>query len=205
LDELPEFGREVLEVLRQPLEDGQVTISRAVMSLTYPSRFMLVAAMNPCPCGYLGDTAKSCICTPLQVQKYRARISGPLLDRIDLHIQVPRLRQEEMGLIQSGEPSSQIRSRVLAARKLQARRFEGRSVSCNAAMGSKELKDFCAVDEDTRELLFKAITQFGLSARAYSRTLKLARTIADLAGEEDILRPHVAEAVQYRVLDRTAW
>lgn len=205
LDELPEFEREVLEVLRQPLEDGVVSISRAALSLTYPSRFMLVAAMNPCPCGYFGDTQRSCICTPMQVHRYRSRISGPLLDRIDLHVQVPRLRQEDLNDAGTGDSSVSIRERVVAARNVQTRRFEGRHVSCNAAMGSRELRDFCVIDPATRELLTRAMNQFGLSARAYSRTLKLARTIADLVGEENMRREHVAEAIQYRVLDRAVW
>ena len=206
LDELPEFRRDVLEVLRQPLEDGHVTIARIAGTMTYPARLMLIAAMNPCPCGYYGDTVKTCSCSPPMIAKYLQRISGPLLDRIDIHIEVPRLRQDEM--IQgggTGEPSASIRSRVLRARARQRERFEGTALHCNAHMGARQIKHFCAVADDVKDLLRAAISQLGLSARAYDRILKLARTIADLDGQTDIQLAHVAEAIQYRALDRKLW
>ena len=206
LDELPEFRRDVLEVLRQPLEDGHVTIARIAGTMTYPARLMLIAAMNPCPCGYYGDTVKTCSCSPPMIAKYLQRISGPLLDRIDIHIEVPRLRQDEM--IQgggTGEPSASIRSRVLGARARQRERFEGTALHCNAHMGARQIKHFCAVADDVKDLLRAAISQLGLSARAYDRILKLARTIADLDGQTDIQLAHVAEAIQYRALDRKLW
>ena len=206
LDELPEFKRDVLEVLRQPLEDGHVTIARVAATMTYPAQLMLVAAMNPCPCGYYGDTVKTCTCSPPMIAKYLQRISGPLLDRIDIHIEVPRLRQDEM--IQgggTGEPSSSIRGRVLAARARQKERFESTKMHCNAHMGAKQIKQFCKVTDDVKDLLRAAISQLGLSARAYDRILKLARTIADLDAEADIQLSHVAEAIQYRALDRKLW
>jgi len=206
LDELPEFRRDVLEVLRQPLEDGHVTIARIAGTMTYPARIMLVAAMNPCPCGYYGDTVKTCSCSPPMIAKYLQRISGPLLDRIDIHIEVPRLRQDEMihggG---TGESSVSIRSRVLAARAVQKARFEGTLLHCNAHMGAKQIKHFCAVTDDVKDLLRAAISQLGLSARAYDRILKLSRTVADLDGQGDIQLAHVAEAIQYRALDRKLW
>ena len=206
LDELPEFRRDVLEVLRQPLEDGHVTIARIAGTMTYPARIMLVAAMNPCPCGYYGDTVKTCSCSPPMIAKYLQRISGPLLDRIDIHIEVPRLRQDEMihggG---TGEPSVSIRDRVLAARAVQKARFEGTALHCNAHMGARQIKHFCAVTDDVKDLLRAAISQLGLSARAYDRILKLSRTVADLDGQGDIQLAHVAEAIQYRALDRKLW
>ena len=206
LDELPEFRRDVLEVLRQPLEDGHVTIARIAGTMTYPARIMLVAAMNPCPCGYYGDTVKTCSCSPSMIAKYLQRISGPLLDRIDIHIEVPRLRQDEMihggG---TGEPSASIRSRVLSARAQQKERFNGTTMHCNAHMGARQIKHFCAVADDVKDLLRAAISQLGLSARAYDRILKLARTIADLDAQKDIQLAHVAEAIQYRALDRKLW
>ena len=206
LDELPEFKRDVLEVLRQPLEDGHVTIARVAATMTYPAQLMLVAAMNPCPCGYYGDTVKTCTCSPPVIAKYLQRISGPLLDRIDIHIEVPRLRQDEM--IQgsgTGEPSSSIRGRVLAARAQQKDRFAATVLHCNAHMGARQIKQFCRVTDDVKDLLRAAISQLGLSARAYDRILKLARTIADLDTEADIQIAHVAEAIQYRALDRKLW
>ena len=206
LDELPEFKRDVLEVLRQPLEDGHVTIARVAATMTYPAQLMLVAAMNPCPCGYYGDTVKTCTCSPPMIAKYLQRISGPLLDRIDIHIEVPRLRQDEM--IQgggSGEPSGSIRGRVLAARSRQKERFEATALHCNAHMGARQIRQFCRVTDDVKDLLRAAISQLGLSARAYDRILKLARTIADLDAEADIQLAHVAEAIQYRALDRKLW
>lgn len=206
LDELPEFRRDVLEVLRQPLEDGHVTIARVAGTMTYPAQIMLVAAMNPCPCGYYGDTVKACTCSPPMIAKYLQRISGPLLDRIDIHIEVPRLRQDEMiGTGGIGESSQAVRERVVAARQTQAARFEGTKLHSNAHMQARQIKQFCAVGDDVKELLRAAITQLGLSARAYDRILKLARTIADLDAQEDIQLAHVAEAIQYRALDRKLW
>jgi len=206
LDELPEFKRDVLEVLRQPLEDGHVTIARVAGTMTYPARLMLVAAMNPCPCGYYGDIVKTCTCSPPTIAKYLQRISGPLLDRIDIHIEVPRLRQDEM--IQgggTGEPSEAIRGRVLGAREQQKQRFDKTGLHCNAHMGARQIKQFCHVADDVKDLLRAAISQLGLSARAYDRILKLSRTIADLDAQEDIQLAHVAEAIQYRALDRKLW
>lgn len=206
LDELPEFRRDVLEVLRQPLEDGHVTIARVAGTMTYPAQIMLVAAMNPCPCGYYGDTVKACTCSPPMIAKYLQRISGPLLDRIDIHIEVPRLRQDEM--VQTGgtgESSAAVRERVVAARERQAARFVGTKLHGNAQMQARQIKQFCAVGDEVKELLRAAITQLGLSARAYDRILKLARTIADLDAQEDIQLAHVAEAIQYRALDRKLW
>jgi len=205
LDELPEFRRDVLEVMRQPLEDGKVTISRAQASLTYPARFMMVAAMNPCPCGYYNDHVKPCTCSPHAIQRYLQRISGPLLDRIDIHIEVPRLRHYELTGQSSGEPSASIRQRVKNARDLQVARFAGTGIYCNAHMSPRQLRQFCKVSDEVRDLLRSAISQLSLSARAYDRILKLSRTIADLAGEPEIGIPHVAEAIQYRSLDRKFW
>lgn len=205
LDELPEFNRNVLEVLRQPLEDGMVTISRVQATLTYPSRFMLAAAANPCPCGFSTDSEKQCQCTPVQIQKYMSRISGPLLDRIDIHIEVPAVKFDQLHGVPQGEPSSAIRARVQKARERQLRRYEGRKIYCNAQLAPKDLKEFCAVDEAGSALLRQAIEQLGLSARAYDRILKVARTIADLEGREHLQAEHVSEAIQYRSLDRKLW
>ena len=206
LDEFPEFHRDVLEILRQPLEDGQVTISRAAGSLTYPARFMLIAAMNPCRCGFYGDPTRACTCSPYIIQRYLRRISGPLLDRIDIHIEVPRLKDQEIVNQPTGEVSSAIRERVIRAREIQNRRFAGDSGTyCNAHMGARQIRKFCVAKEDVKDLLRTAINQLNLSARAYDRILKLARTIADLEGVEDLTLAHVAEAVQYRSLDRKLW
>lgn len=238
LDELPEFARDALEVLRQPLEDGVVNVSRVNASYTYPADFCLIAAMNPCPCGYYGDVFRQCSCAPSAVAKYQKRISGPLLDRIDLHIEVPRLSEEELLQTRVGESSSAIRQRVCRARDIQARRFacpppvpaeplaEGmpphpadqlaaqqekprnaqvRPLFCNAQMSSRELRAYCAPSESVQALLRAAIGQLGLSARAYDRLLKVSRTIADLDGADDIQTAHVAEAIQYRSLDRKLW
>jgi len=203
LDELPEFHRNALEVLRQPLEEGRVTISRAVGSMTFPSEFMLVAAMNPCPCGYYGDPKRECRCNPLAIQRYRSRVSGPLLDRIDLHVEVPHVPYQTMAGDTTGEPSDAIRNRVIAARETQARRFAGRrKVFCNARMGPRELKQFCTLDESCHQLLQMAMAQLHFSARAYDRIVKVARTIADLDHSDTIQAHHVSEAVQYRSLDR---
>jgi magnesium chelatase family protein len=198
LDELPEFGPRVLEVMRQPIEDKIVTISRAQGSLTFPANFQLVAAMNPCPCGYYGDLAKACTCSMGVVTKYQKRISGPLLDRIDIHIQVPRVEYEKLSDQRVGEPSSVVRARVEAARERQRIRFNGSDVACNADMRPAEVRKFCGLDDTGRTLMKNAMNQLQLSARAYHRLLKLARTIADLAGCEHILPPHLAEALQYR-------
>lgn len=205
LDEFPEFRRDVLEVLRQPLEDGVVTISRASGSLTYPARFMLVAAMNPCPCGFFNDTHVTCTCTPKQIRQYLQRISGPLLDRLDIHVEVPRLKQDELMQKAEGECSASIRERVRKAREIQRRRFDGTGIFCNAQMGSRQIREYCRFSDTVRTLLRGAISQLNLSARAYDRILKVSRTIADLAGEEEISVAHVAEAIQYRSLDRKYW
>jgi len=205
LDELPEFRRDALEVLRQPMEDGELTISRAAMAVKYPARFMLVAAMNPCPCGYFADPLRKCNCSPVQIHRYLLRISGPLLDRIDIHIEVPRVPHEDLMSRAEGEPSTRVRQRVMQARQRQTQRFDGLGLHCNAQMTSKMLRAFCPVDAQVESLLRAAIDQFGLSARAYDRILKLSRTIADLDGSDDLAIPHVAEAVQYRSLDRKLW
>ena len=202
LDELPEFRKNVLEVLRQPLEDARVTISRAVGSITYPASIMLVSAMNPCPCGFLGDTQHECSCTPQQIQRYRAKVSGPLLDRIDIQIEVPAVQYKELSEETSTEDSAVIRTRVNQARKVQLTRFAGRTLFCNAQMTSRDIRKFCQPDDGGDKLLENAMARLGLSARAYTRILKVARTIADLAGEEKVGSGHIAEAIQYRALDR---
>lgn len=203
LDELPEFKKNVLEVLRQPMEDGKVSIARAAFSLTYPAKFMLVAAMNPCPCGYYGDPTHSCTCTIQQIQKYRSRISGPLLDRIDIHVEVPAVNFKELTSERSGEPSAVVRERVQRAREIQLKRFVNeKKVFCNAHMESNLIRKYCKIDEQGKELMRNAIKNIGLSARAYDRVLKVARTIADLEDSEKILPHHLSEAIQYRSLDR---
>jgi len=205
LDELPEFRRDTLEILRQPLEDGVVMISRVHASFTYPARFQLVAAMNPCPCGFFNDHLKACTCSPQMIHRYLQRISGPLLDRIDIHIEVPRLKQEELIGHSSGEPSKEIRKRVSAARKVQLARFAGTGLYCNAHMQARHLRQYCQVSDNVKELLRSAIANLNLSARAYDRILKVSRTIADLSGSSGIQPEHVAEAIQYRSLDRKFW
>lgn len=203
LDELPEFKRSVLETMRQPLEEGRVTISRAAGTMTFPSQFMLVAAMNPTPDGKMPSESRS---TPREIQNYLARISGPLLDRVDLHVEVPQVKFREMTGDRPGESSAQIRERVVAARQRQIARFKERpKITCNARMGPKELKASCALDESTLELLKMAMADLNLSARAYDRILKVARTIADLAGADNISAEHISEAIQYRSLDRQLW
>jgi magnesium chelatase family protein len=202
LDELPEFSREALEVLRQPLEDGRVTIARAALTLTYPAQFMLAAAMNPCPCGFFGDPHKRCKCTPLQISRYQSRISGPLLDRFDLHIEVPRVHEFELDAIPKGESSAVIRARVERAREIQRRRFAGKTYFCNAQMSARDIREYCRISYEGRELLRQAALRFSFSARAYTRILKLARTIADLDDSTQIENRHLAEAIQYRSLDR---
>ncbi len=205
LDELPEFPRNALEVMRQPMEDGDVTIARAQTTLTFPARFQLVAAMNPCPCGFYTDPQRECTCTPAMIQRYRKQISGPLLDRIDIHIEVPRLTSEEVMERQPGEASASIRDRVVAARERQHARFADAPFHHNAEMNSRALREFCPLSSEVEALLKTAIDQFALSARAHDRIVKLARTIADLEGAEDIGVAHAAEAVQYRELDRKLW
>ena len=205
LDELPEFQRHVLDVLRQPLEDGEVTISRAAMSLTFPARFMLASAMNPCPCGFYGDPLHECNCTPPLIQRYLSRISGPLLDRIDLHIQVPAVKYKELAEEEKSEESAAIRDRILEARGHQFRRLEPFGIFCNAQMTPRTLRRFCKLDGESEKLMENAITRLGLSARAYDRILRVSRTIADLEAGEKIQPKHVAEAIQYRTLDRTYW
>ncbi|HEY6809128.1 MAG TPA: YifB family Mg chelatase-like AAA ATPase [Gemmatimonadales bacterium] len=203
LDELPEFRKNVLEVLRQPMEDGLVTIARAATSLTYPARFMLAAAMNPCPCGYFGDPQHACACGPLGVQRYLARVSGPLLDRIDIHLEVPAVKYRALADPGVAEPSAAVRERVDRARLVQRERFARRpGIYANAHMAARDIRTHCRVSDGADALLRTAITRLGLSARAYHRILKIARTIADLAGAADLAPAHVSEAIQYRSLDR---
>lgn len=205
LDELPEFKKHVLEVLRQPLEDRNVTISRAATAVTYPAGFMLLSAMNPCPCGYFGDLLHECHCTDHRIRQYRARLSGPLLDRIDIHVDVPAVPFKDLSSTDGSEPSRDIRARVVSARERQAARFsKAKKIYCNAQMGSRHIKVYCRIDGASSSLLEAAIDKLGLSARAYNRILKIARTIADLAGAEQIHISHVSEAIQYRSLDRKA-
>jgi magnesium chelatase family protein len=222
LDELPEFPRNVLEVLRQPLEDGTVTIARAAMSLTFPARFMLAAAMNPCPCGYFNDKSRECMCTPPMIQRYVSKVSGPLLDRIDIHIEVPAVQYKELRGGASAEGSAEIRARVLAARERQHVRFAvplnahsehgkasaksaAKPIFSNSQMNTQQIRIFCELSPDAERLLERAMQQQGLTARAHDRILKVARTIADLGGEPDIAVKHIAEAIQYRTLDRSYW
>jgi magnesium chelatase family protein len=207
LDELPEFPRNVLEVMRQPLEDHTVTIARASMSLNFPSRFMLAAAMNPCPCGYFNDKSRECMCTPPMIQRYVAKISGPLLDRIDIHIEVPAVPYKELRGGAAAEGSAQIRERVLTARDRQRQRFRrtGDKIYANAQMTTRQIRAHCELDPDAERLLERAMQQQGLTARAHDRILKVARTIADLEGAEHLAVPHLAEAIQYRTLDRSYW
>jgi len=205
LDELPEFQRNVLEVLRQPLEDGTVTIARAAMSLTFPARFVLAAAMNPCPCGFLNDPSRDCTCTPPQIQRYVSKISGPLLDRIDIHIDMPAVKYRELRADSTGEGSDQIRGRVITARERQLQRYEGEKIYCNAQLSPRQIRKYCNISVECERLLESAMTRLGLSARAHDRILKVSRTIADLDGAESIQVPHISEAIQYRSLDRNYW
>lgn len=206
LDELPEFKKSVLEVLRQPLEDGVVTLARAAITLSYPAQFMLACAMNPCPCGYHGDPNQRCTCAAAVIQRYMSRISGPLMDRIDIHIEVPAVNYRELSGGARGESSEAVRDRVNAARQLQLHRFRDRAhLFCNAHMGPREIRETCRIDGKGEELLKMAITKLGLSARAYDRILKVSRTIADLEEETEINPRHVGEAIQYRSLDRNLW
>lgn len=203
LDELPEFKKSVLEVLRQPLEDREVTISRAAMSLTFPSDFILIAAMNPCPCGYYTDPGHECRCSPPMIQKYRSRISGPLLDRIDLHVEVPAVAFRDLSNARPAEPSSAIRERVCAARDRQTQRFSRAKIRTNARMRNRHIRQYCEIDPACSRILETAVDKLGLSARAYHRILKISRTIADLDAKPDIEQTHLLEAIQYRSLDRT--
>jgi magnesium chelatase family protein len=206
LDELPEFKRSALEVMRQPLEDGKVTVSRAAGSVTFPSELMLVAAMNPCPCGYFGDLKRECRCGPVQVQRYRQRISGPLLDRIDLHIEVPAVEYRDVASERAEESSAAIRERIVRARQCQQERFRNDGkVNSNARMATRQLKQHCKLGQDAQELIRVAMSELNLSARAYDRILKVSRTIADLEGRTEIAPEHVSEAIQYRTFDRTLW
>ncbi|HEX9020858.1 MAG TPA: YifB family Mg chelatase-like AAA ATPase [Nitrospirota bacterium] len=202
LDELPEFKRNVLEALRQPLEDGQVTISRAVTSLTYPASLMLVAAMNPCKCGFSSDPVHQCLCTPHQIQTYRSRVSGPLMDRIDIHIEVPAIKFNEIASDTTAEPSASIRERVTRARAIQQERFKNDGIYANAHMKPRHIRKYCKIDDDCLRLMETAMNRLGLSARAYNRILKVSRTIADLEGSENIASHHISEGIQYRSLDR---
>ena len=204
MDEMPEFKRDVLEALRQPLEDRMVTVSRVSGRIDFPADFQLVAALNPCPCGYYGDTLKQCTCTPYMREKYLHRISGPLMDRIDLHIVVPRVAYNELADSGEGETSAAIRARVIAAREIQSARFDGTNTICNARMSRRQLQQFCRLDAVGDKLLQEAFKRLHLSARAHDKILKVARTIADLAGEENISALHIAEAIQYRIMDREA-
>ena len=205
LDELPEFGRNVLEVLRQPLEDKKITVSRAKYSVEYPANFSLVASMNPCPCGYYNHPTKECTCPPSAVHRYMSRISGPLLDRIDLHIEVTPVPLSEMMSERVEESSEVVRERVIRARQIQSERFKGLGIHTNSMMNSKMLRDYCPLDARSRTLLERAMGQLNLSARAHDRIIKVARTIADLAGEENIGVAHISEAITYRTLDRESW
>ena len=206
LDELPEFQRNVLEVMRQPLEDGSVTISRAAVSATFPSRFMLAAAMNPCPCGYFGDPTRECHCTPPMIQRYVSKISGPLLDRIDIHIEVPSVKYKELRGPASAEDSAAVRERVIRARERQRERYKAeRKTYCNAQMAPKLIRKYCAITAEGEKLLENAVTRLGLSARAHDRILKVSRTIADLGDAEAVEPKHLSEAIQYRTLDRSYW
>jgi magnesium chelatase family protein len=199
LDEFPEFPRQVLETLRQPLEDGIITISRAQGTLTFPTRFTLIASQNPCPCGFASDPEKQCVCSTLAIERYKKKVSGPLLDRIDIHVEVPRVEFEKLVRDDLAESSMVIRERVEAARAIQRKRFEGTDIQCNSEMKNKQIKAHCVLDNPTRELLKEASNSLHLSGRSYHRILKLARTIADLGGSLMIAREHIAEALQYRM------
>ena len=202
LDELPEFKRNVLEVLRQPIENGEVTVSRAVASVTYPASFMLVSAMNPCPCGYFSDPKHQCTCSPGQIHRYRRRVSGPLLDRIDIHIEVPAVPYKELATEYAGEDSATIRERVVRARDIQLERFRNDKIYCNGHMKTRQIRKHCVLHPDAQTLLDTAMQKLALSARAYARIQKLSRTIADIDASPEILAHHVSEAIQYRTLDR---
>ncbi|MGB2630977.1 MAG: YifB family Mg chelatase-like AAA ATPase [Candidatus Omnitrophota bacterium] len=207
LDEFPEFRRDVLETLRQPLESGEITITRVECAVCYPSRFILIAAMNPCPCGHFTDSHKQCRCTPHQIQRYLSKISGPLLDRIDIHLEVPRLNYKELSQRRSGEESAAIKERVITTRLIQEKRLKHKPVhlTCNAYMDSREIEEFCVLTDEAKEILKTAILELGISARAYDKILRISRTIADMESSESIETHHIAEAVGYRCLDRNFW
>jgi magnesium chelatase family protein len=205
LDELPEFPRNVLEVLRQPLEERRVTIARAQMTLTFPASFVLIAAMNPCPCGFANDFRRECFCTPPQIQRYMSKISGPLMDRIDIQVDVPAVPYKDLAGGRSAESSEVIRHRVVAARNAQLRRFFDEHIYSNAQMGPRLIRKHCVLSAECERIMENAVTKLGFSARGYDRILKVARTIADLEGAEDLEVKHLSEAVQYRTLDRNLW
>jgi magnesium chelatase family protein len=206
LDELPEFARNVLEVLRQPLEEKNITISRTKQTIEYPANFMLVCSMNPCPCGNFGNPGQQCTCSPPIIQRYLGKISGPLLDRIDIHVEVPAVKYQELSSTRPAEASEEVRKRVIAARLIQSERFAGnKKIFKNADMGSKDIRKYCKLDVASNQLLELAMKKLGLSARAYDRIQKVARTIADLSNSEDIKSEHISEAIQYRSLDRQYW
>ncbi len=206
MDELPEFARNVLEVLRQPLEEKRITISRTKQTVEYPANFVLVCSMNPCPCGNFGNPQQECSCSPNQIQRYLSKISGPLLDRIDIHVEVPAVKYQEISSDRTGEASGNVRQRVIEARKIQLERFESsKGIFKNADMGSRDLRKYCTLDKDSQSLLKMAMTKLGFSARGYDRILKVARTIADLGGDNNISASHISEAIQYRSLDRQYW
>ncbi len=205
LDELPEFNRQTLEVLRQPLEDGTVTISRALASTTFPANFMLIAALNPCPCGYRGDSRRSCHCTAPQVEKYMSKISGPLVDRIDIHIEVPAVPFRELSGGAPGTSSADMRRQVMAARAIQSERFRGSPTRYNGDMTHRQIRQFCKLDEEGMNMLRASMAEMGLSARAHDKILRTARTIADLDSSAEIRPNHLSEAINYRMLDRNLW
>ena len=205
LDELPEFNRRTLEVLRQPLEDGVVTISRALCSTTFPADFMLVAAFNPCPCGYRNDPHRDCHCTITQIERYMGKISGPLVDRIDIHIEVPAVPFQELTRRDGGTSSAEMRQYVVRAREIQRRRFAATRTRCNAQMSSRQIRQFCPLDEACTDLLKSSVNELGLSARAHDKILRVARTIADLEESPSIRVADIQEAVNYRMLDRHLW
>jgi magnesium chelatase family protein len=205
LDELPEFNRRTLEVLRQPLEDGTVTISRAKSTTRFPADFMLVAALNPCPCGYRGDPRRECQCTPPQIDKYMGKVSGPLVDRIDIHLEVPAVPFRELAASRPGTSTAEMRAAVEAARRRQATRFAGAATRCNARMTSRQIRELCRLEPAAAELLRAAVSDLGLSARAHDKVLRVARTVADLDEAESIGCAHVSEAINYRLLDRGLW
>ena len=205
LDEFPEFRRDAIESLRAPIEEGRIWISRAKANLVFPARFLMVCAMNPCPCGYLTSPKRPCRCTMGQIQKYHQKISGPILDRLDLHVELPAIEYQDLASHEPAEPSSEIRKRVLGARAIQTERFAKTPGKTNALMGPREIKTHCAIAEPAKRLLERAMKGLELSARGYHKILKIGRTIADLAGTEKIEEPHIAEAVQYRTLDRQWW
>jgi len=205
LDELPEFPRNVLEVMRQPLEERRVTIARAQLTLTFPASFILVAASNPCPCGFANDFRRECFCTPPQVQRYMSKISGPLMDRIDIQIDVPAVPYKELANTRTAESSEAIRTRVMAARSVQLRRFYDERIYTNAQMGPQHIRKHCVLNSECEKIMENAVTKLGFSARGYDRILKVARTISDLAGDDELAPKHLSEAVQYRTLDRNLW